>query len=78
MIILVEVGRRDTSTEGMRCTVKFVETSLPAHAGETYASEWLAQPDVVKALHVNADGGGMTYQKGPMELSGDLRPLYAK
>lgn len=46
--------------------------------GETTASEWLAQPDVVKALHVNADGGGMTYKKGPMELSGDLRPLYAK
>jgi hypothetical protein len=32
----------------------------------------------VKALHVNADGGGMTYKKGPMEVSGDLRPLYAK
>jgi cathepsin A (carboxypeptidase C)/serine carboxypeptidase-like clade 1 len=46
--------------------------------GESTASEWLAQPDVVKALHVNADGGGMTYKKGPMEISGDLRPLYAK
>ena len=46
--------------------------------GESTASEWLAQPDVVKALHVKADGGGMTYQKGPMEISGDLRPLYAK
>ena len=32
--------------------------------GESTASEWLAQPEVVKALHVKADGGGMTYQKG--------------
>ena len=36
--------------------------------GESTASEWLAQPDVVKALHVKADGGGMTYQKGKSSL----------
>ena len=31
-------------------------------------STGLAQPDVVKALHVKADGGGMTYQKGKSSL----------
>lgn len=46
--------------------------------GERAASAWLAQSDVQAALHVKSDRGGMSYHKGPMNISGDLRPLYKK
>ena len=34
--------------------------------------DWLAQTDVMAALHVKANTGGMTYRR----TAGDLRPLY--
>lgn len=46
--------------------------------GQHKAEQWLNQADVAKALHVKQNTRGMIYQKGPMEISGDLRPLYQK
>mmetsp|Transcript_13047 Transcript_13047/g.25294 ORF Transcript_13047/g.25294 Transcript_13047/m.25294 type:complete len:484 (+) Transcript_13047:51-1502(+) len=46
--------------------------------GQTFSAQWLNQPDVAKALHVKTGTKGMRYEKGPMNVSGDLRPLYKK
>ena len=45
--------------------------------GQSVARKWLNSDGVAKALHVNADAGGMRYEKGPMSFSGNLLPLYA-
>jgi hypothetical protein len=41
---------------------------------------WLSQPEVVKALHVESGAGktGMKYTWGPSSYSGDLRPMYKR
>lgn len=44
--------------------------------GDAAVDKWLAQPDVVAALHVKANNIGMNYTWGPSDFSGDLRPLY--
>ncbi len=41
---------------------------------ETAMDDWLAEPSVVKALHVKADTPGMKYTK----TATDIRPLYAE
>ena len=43
--------------------------------GDRVASEWLSQPEVATALHVKKSSG-MRYNKGPMDFSGNLLPLY--
>ena len=42
------------------------------------ADKWIGQPEVIEALHVKRSMSGMKYTKGPMDVSGDLRPLYKK
>lgn len=49
-----------------------------ACGGQNKAEQWLNQVEVAKALHVNPNTKGMRYEKGPMEISGDLRPLYKR
>lgn len=46
--------------------------------GQNKATQWLNQPEVAKALHVQKNKNGFRYEKGPMNISGDLRPLYKK
>jgi len=44
--------------------------------GDRVTREWLSHPDVAAALHVKQGTAGMRYNKGPMDFSGNLLPLY--
>lgn len=44
--------------------------------GDRVTREWLGKPEVAAALHVKTNTGGMRYNKGPMDFSGNLLPLY--
>jgi len=46
--------------------------------GGDAVGKWLSQDSVVQALHVKSGLSGMTYNWGPYNVSGDLRPLYKK
>merc|ERR1711871_1235348 len=44
--------------------------------GDAAVAAWLSQKEVADALHVKSGTPGMTYNWGPYNISGDLRPLY--
>ena len=77
---------RDAKEEGTSSTMSAFRDHISfggalndfACGGDRAAGMWLQQQDVADALHVDMEKASysMQYTKGPMDLSGDLRPLY--